>query len=77
MQHTLRFRACDDGRVLLEEQTIAYGLVSGYQRRGEELGVVAGLRVRVELLDHNDRLLDWRTYRVPVPGGPVPARCHG
>lgn len=66
MQHTLRFRACDDGSVLLEEQTIAYGLASGYQRSAAELGVLAGSQVRVELLDHNGRLLDWRTYLPPI-----------
>lgn len=73
MQHTLRIRACDDQSILLEEQTIAYGLVSGYERSAAELGVPAGRLVRMELLDHNGQLLAWRTYLVPVTGGQFPA----
>lgn len=73
MQHTLRFRACDDGSVLLEEHTLAYGLVSGYERCAAELGVSAGRQVRMELLDDAGRLLDWRTYLVSVTGGQFPA----
>jgi hypothetical protein len=65
MQHTLRFRAGDDERVLLEEHTLAYGLMSGYERNAAALGVPAGRQVRVELLDDGGRLLDWRTYVVP------------
>jgi hypothetical protein len=65
MQHTLRFRAGDDGRVLLEEHTLAYGLAPGsdYQRSAATVGVPAGQWVRVELLDDAGRLQDWRTYR--------------
>jgi hypothetical protein len=79
MQHTLRLRACDDGSVLLEEHTLAYGLVCGYERCAAELGVPAGRRVRMELLDDAGRLLDWRIYVVSVTGGqfrsvsPLPA----
>jgi hypothetical protein len=32
MQHTLRFAACDDGTVLLEEPTLVDGLARGYER---------------------------------------------
>jgi hypothetical protein len=72
MRHTLRFRACDDGSVLLQEHTLAYGLVSGYERCAAELGVLAGRRVRMELLDEGGRLLDWRTYSVSESGGHFP-----
>jgi hypothetical protein len=73
MQHTLRFLACDDGgSVLLEERTLAYGLACGYERGAAELGVPAGRRVRMELLDDSGRLLDWRTYLVSITGGQFP-----
>lgn len=65
MRHMRCFRACDDGRLLLEEQTIAYGLVSGYERCAAELGVLAGSQVRVELLDNDGHRLEWRTYLAP------------
>lgn len=70
MQHTLRFR--DEDTVLLEEHTLAYGLACGYERGAAELGVPAGRRVRMELLDDAGRLLDWRTYQVSVTGGHFP-----
>lgn len=77
MQHILRFRAGDNGSVLLEESTLAYGLACGYERGAAELGVIAGERVRMELLDDAGRLLDWRTYVAAVTGerfpGPLPA----
>jgi len=73
MRHTLRVLACDDGSVLLEEQTLAYGLSSGYEPGAAELGVLAGRRVRMELLDDAGHLLDWRTYVVAVTGGRFPA----
>lgn len=65
MQHTQRFLS-GDGHVLLEEPTLAYGLMSGYERGPTALGLPAGTQVRVELLDEGGRLLDWRTYVVPV-----------
>ena len=68
MQHTLRFQACDDGRVLIEEHTIAYGLACGYERSARELGVPAGQRVRMELLDDTGRLLDRWIYTVSATG---------
>lgn len=71
MHHTLRFVACDDDTVLLEEQTIAYGMASGYERSAEELRVPPGSRVRVELLDHLGHLMDWRTY-LASEGGQAP-----
>lgn len=70
MQHTLRFR--DDDTVLLEEHTLVYGLVCGYERGATELGVPAGRQVRMELLDAAGHLLDWRTYQVAVTGGQFP-----
>ena len=69
MPRTLRFLAVDDGRVLLEEHTVAYGLHTGYERSAAELDVVVGTRVRIELLDAGDHLLDRRTYAAPAPGG--------
>jgi hypothetical protein len=74
MQHTLRFLSGEDGRVLLEEPTLAYGLAcgSGYERGTAALGVPAGQWVRVDLLDDAGRLLDWRTYRVPMTTEEVP-----
>jgi hypothetical protein len=77
MQHTLRFRACDDGSVPVEERTLAYGLACGYERGAAELGVLAGRRVRMELLDDSGRLLDWRTYVVSMTGGPFPTLLPG
>lgn len=68
MQHTLRFLAGDDGRVLREETTLAYGLMSGYERDPAALGLPAGTQVRVELLDDAGHLLDWRNYIVPLMG---------
>ena len=62
MRRTLRFRATDDERVLLEEHTFAYGLHAGYERRAAELAVTVGTQVRLELLDEGDHLLDRRTY---------------
>jgi hypothetical protein len=73
MQRTLRFRACEDGGVLLEEQTVAYGLHAGYERCAAELDVLAGTRVRMELLDDGDHLLDRRTYIVTGSGPAVVA----
>ena len=69
MQHTLRFQTCDDGRTLIEEPTIAYGLACGYERSARELGIPTGQRVRMELLDDTGRLLDWRIYIVSATGG--------
>jgi hypothetical protein len=80
MQHILRFRTDDDGSVLLEEPTLAYGLAGGYERGAAELGVAVGRQVRMELLDDSGRLLDWRTYiasqtgrRFPIPLASLPA----
>ena len=64
MRRTLRFRACDDGSVLLEESTLAYGLHAGFERTAADLDVLAGRQVRMELLDEGDHLLDRRTYIV-------------
>jgi hypothetical protein len=72
MQHTLRFRTGDDGCILLEEPTLAYGLACGYERGAVELGVLVGRRVRMELLDDASRLLDWRTYLAAQTGGQFP-----
>lgn len=74
MQHRLRFLSGDDGRVLREETTLVYGLASGYERGPAALGLPAGRQVRVELLDEAGRLLDWRTYVVPVTSGEVSER---
>lgn len=78
MRHTLRFRSGEDGRLLLEEPTLAYGLACGYERGATELGVAVGRRVRMELLDDTGRLLDWRTYVASATGGqfPTPLRAR-
>jgi hypothetical protein len=72
MQHILRFRSGDNGSVLLEEPTLAYGLACGYERGAAELGVAVGRWVRMELLDDTGRLLDWRTYVTSATGGQFP-----
>jgi hypothetical protein len=74
MRRTLRFKASDDGSVLLEEHTLAYGLHAGYERCAAELDVLVGTQVRIELVDDGDHLLDWRTYIVSAPGQSQPAR---
>jgi hypothetical protein len=65
VQRTLCFRTCDNDRLLLQEHTLAFRLTPGCERGAEPLGVTAGTRVRVELLDDAGHLLDWRTYYVP------------
>jgi hypothetical protein len=74
MRHTLHFLTDDDGRVLLEEDTLAYGLAYGYERSATVLGVPAGTQVRVELLDDGGHLLDRRTYLVPASETETPTR---
>jgi hypothetical protein len=68
MRRTLSYRASDDGRLLLEEPTIAFRLTPQCERRPDELGVSAGRRVRVELLDDGGHLLDSLTYVVSPTG---------
>ncbi len=65
MQRTVRFRACDNDILLLKEHTLAFRLTPACERGAGELGVPAGSRVRVELLDDGGHLLDSRTYVVP------------
>jgi hypothetical protein len=65
MQRTVCYRASDNDSLLMEEHTRAFRLTPACQRRDEELGVSAGSRVRVELLDDGGHLLDSRTYLVP------------
>jgi hypothetical protein len=43
------------------------GLVSGYERCAAELGVLAGSRVRVELLDNDGHRLEWRIRDRHIP----------
>lgn len=59
MRHMRHFLT-DDGQVLLEEHTLAYGDESD----ATELAISVGRRVRVELLDDGGHLLDGRTYLV-------------
>jgi hypothetical protein len=61
----MSFRACDNDSVLLKEHTFAFRLTPACERGAEQLGVSAGRRVRVELLDDGDHLLDSRTYLAP------------
>jgi hypothetical protein len=49
----------------LKEHTLAFCLTPACERSAGELGVSAGSRVRVELLDDGGHLLDSRTYLVP------------
>jgi len=74
MRRTLRFRACDDERVLLEASTLAYRLHAGYELCAAELDVPAGMNVRIELLDVSDHLLDRRTYVVSASGRQLPSQ---
>jgi hypothetical protein len=69
MQRTVCFRASDKASVLLEEHTLAFRLTPGCERGAAELGVCAGSRVRMELLDDAGHLLDSRTYLVPPTTG--------
>lgn len=62
MQRTLCHRAADDDSLLRQEHTLAFRLTPGCERDAAELGVSAGARVRVELLDDGGHLLDSRTY---------------
>jgi hypothetical protein len=74
MGRTLRFRASDDERILLEADTLAYRLHAGYELGAAELDVPADTHVRIELLDDSDHLLDRRTYLVPVPDPRLPSQ---
>lgn len=74
MRRILRFQASDDGRLLLEVDTLAFRLHAGYELRGQELGVSAGTRVSIQLLDDSDHLLDRRTYVVAAPDRQPPSR---
>ena len=65
MQRTVCYRASDNDSLLLEEHTLAFRLTPACERSAKELGVSAGNRVRVELLDDGGHLLDARTYLVP------------
>ena len=69
MQRTLSYRAYDDGRLLLDEHTVVFRLTPQYERGAADLGIPAGERVRVELLDDGGHLLDSLTYVVsPIDG---------
>lgn len=65
MQRTVSFRTCDNDSVLLKEHTLAFRLTPACERGAGQLGVLAGSRVRVELLDDGGHLLDSRIYLVP------------
>lgn len=69
MQRTLSYRASDDGSLLLEEHTVIFRLAPQCERGPTELGVPAGRRVRVELLDDDGHLLDSLAYVVPPTEG--------
>ena len=62
MRRTMCHRAADNDSLLREEHTLAFRLTPGCERGAAELGVSAGTRVRVELLDDGGHLLDSRTY---------------
>ncbi len=67
MTRTLSYRAREDGRLLLEEPTIVFHLTSRCERPSEELGILAGEHVRVELRDAGGHLLDSLTYAASLP----------
>jgi hypothetical protein len=69
MQRTLSYRASHDGRFLLGEHTIAFRLTPRCERGATALGVPAGERVLVELLDDGGHLLDSFAYVVPPSDG--------
>lgn len=63
MLRKLCHRAADNDSLLREEHTLAFRLTPSCERDAAELGVSAGTRVRVELLDDGGHLLDSRMYR--------------
>lgn len=69
MQRTLSYRTYDEGQLLLDEHTVVFRLPPQYQRGATDLGIPAGERVRVELLDDGGHLLDSLTYVVPPIDG--------
>jgi hypothetical protein len=68
MPRTLSYRTTDDGRLLLEEHTVAFRLTPLCERPPAALGVPAGKQVRVELLDDGGHLLDSMTFVVATDG---------
>jgi len=74
MRNTVHFLTADNEHVLLEEQTLAYGLPAGYERSAAQLSTPEGSQVRVELRDENGHVLDWRTYVVSTAGEEIPPR---
>ena len=69
MQRTVCFRASDNDGLLLEEHTLAFRLTPGCERGAAELGVPAGTRVRVELLELSQLVLG-TPPQIAVPGIP-------
>ncbi|MGH3875521.1 MAG: hypothetical protein ACRDSK_00640 [Actinophytocola sp.] len=65
MPRTMSYRTSDDRTLLREEHTVVFRLTPRNERGAAELGVTAGRRVRVELLDDGGHLLDSLTYTVP------------
>jgi hypothetical protein len=49
----------------MQEHTFAFRLTPACERSAGQLGVLAGRRVRVELLDDGGHLLDSLIYLVP------------
>jgi hypothetical protein len=74
MRKTVHFLTADTEHILLEEQTLAFGLAFGYERGAATLSTPEGGQVRVELRDENDHLLDWRTYVVSAADDETPRR---
>lgn len=68
MRRTLSYRTSDDGLLLREEHTAAFRLTPLCERLPATLGVPAGKRVRVELLDDGGHLLDSLTYVAAAEG---------
>lgn len=69
MARSLTYRTAEKGNLLLDEHTFAFRLTQQCERNAVQLGVPAGTRVRVELLNDGGHLLDFLNYvALPLDG---------
>lgn len=69
MPRTLTYRTTENGNLLLDEHTVVFRLTEQCERNAAQLGVPAGTRVRVELLNDGGHLLDFLNYVAsPIDG---------
>jgi hypothetical protein len=69
MSRTMTYRTTEKPSLLLDEDTVAFRLTQQCERSAAQLGVPAGTRVRVELLNDGGHLLDFLNYVAsPVDG---------